>query len=45
MMKQQQADQLAQAQKVRASWMAVYERASQKQQAGTAVVEQGASGH
>lgn len=34
MMKQQQADQLAQAQKVRASWMAVYERASQKQQAG-----------
>jgi len=34
MFKQQQADQLAQAQKVRASWMAVYERASQKQQAG-----------
>ena len=34
MFKQQQADQLALAQKVRASWMAVYERAQQKQQAG-----------
>ena len=30
----QQADQLVRAQKVRASWMAVYERAQQKQQAG-----------
>lgn len=34
MFKQQQSEQLAQAQKVRASWMSVYERAQQKQQAG-----------
>lgn len=33
-MKQQQAEQLAQAQKVRDSWMAVYQRAQRKQQTG-----------